>query len=70
MITQEYDAVLITEELITSKEFLKRREEGNISHDKVEIALPSSALPFGGFRVKLDTPYYKVSFDEEIKRVR
>ena len=68
MTAQEYDAVITTEEIITPEEFLKRRTEGNVSPDKVKIAMPSRDFPFGGFKVELATPYYEVYFDGERKR--
>jgi len=65
MSTEEYDAVVTTEETISAEEFLKRRKAGEISPERVKIALPRPGLPFGGFKVKLDIPIYKVPFGKE-----
>jgi len=63
MTMQEYDAVLVTDETISPEEFLKRRKAGDISSEKVKIMSPSPDLPFGGFKVKLDSPIYTVPFE-------
>ena len=69
MVTQEYDAVLITEETISPEEFLRRRKAGEISPEKVRISSPSAGFPFGSFKVKLDTPTYVVPFGKDGKHV-
>jgi hypothetical protein len=69
MTSQEYDTVLRHEETISPEEFIKRRDQGNISPNKVKIAAPSRALPFGGFTVELETPHYIAHFDKEERRV-
>ena len=65
MITNEYDSVLVTEEVISPEEYLKRRKDGTISSEKVKIVPPNAELPFGGFKVKLDTPTYALPFEKE-----
>ena len=69
MTTQEYDAVLTTEEIISPEEFLKRRKAGEISPEKVKISTPSAGFPFGGFRVELAAPVYRVPFEKGRKNV-
>jgi len=69
MTLQEYDTILVTEETISPEEFLKRRKEGKISAEKVRIAFPEHDLPFGGFKVELDTPIYTVPFEKRKKNV-
>ena len=69
MIFREYDAVTTTEEIVTPEEFLKRRKEGSGPPDKVKIAMPSCDLPFGGFKIELETPYYEFRFDGGRKHV-
>lgn len=52
-----------TEEYITAKEYLNRREAGEIDPRKVRYASfdPRTGAP-GGFYVQLETPRYKVAF--------
>lgn len=59
--TKIYETILETEETITAEEYLKRRESGSISVEKVEILPPTSGLPWGGFKVRLDKPRYKAN---------
>jgi hypothetical protein len=66
---QEYDAVLVTEEFISPEEFIKRKNEGRISPEKTTISAPTQEMPFGSFKIKLDTPRYAVLLDGKSKRV-
>jgi hypothetical protein len=62
MTAQTYETIVETEETLTPEEFLARRKEGKIDPENVKISLPTAAQPFGGFKVKLDTPRYKANF--------
>lgn len=62
--TPTLDTFLEKEEVITPEEYLTRREKGSIKPENVTI-IPADMETgsFGGFKVKLDVPRYRVSFN-------
>lgn len=61
-----FDTYLKTEEFITAEEYLRRRERGEINPNDVRIVLADMEKgTFGGFRVKLKTPEYRVLIPKE-----
>ena len=64
--SQIYDTYLETEEFITSEEYLRRRERGDIDPRKTRIVPPNIKTgSFGGFAIKLDIPRYRPVFDKK-----
>lgn len=59
------DTYLEEEELITAQEYLERRKSGGVNPGAVEIIASAPGMPWGGFKVKLDTPRYCVRLSSE-----
>ena len=59
-----FDMALETEEFVTAEEFLRRRERGEINPAEVRYVFDQPGEPFGGFRIKLKQPRYKVNIPQ------
>lgn len=58
------ETFLETEEFISAEEYLKRRESGEINPASVRIVpADMNTGNFGGFKVKLPVPRYRVTID-------
>ena len=59
--TRPYTDYLQKDEIITAAEFLRRRESGELSPGQGQYVAGGPGVPmFGGFRVPLKVPRYRV----------